>query len=145
MNNVTMVKNAVLAVLAGIGSFLANQFGGMDAIMQLLIGLMVADYITGVALAAIWKKSNKSESGTLSSVAGFKGLTKKGAILLIVWISATLDAVTGAAYIRSAACLFFIGNEGLSLLENVGLMGVPYPTFLKKMLEALREKGECGE
>ena len=138
------VKNGVLAALAAAGSWIANALGGWDASMQVLVALMVADYLTGVLVAAVWHKSNKSSSGTLNSVAGFKGILKKCAILLLVWIGVLLDNATGANYIRTAVVLFFIGNEGISLLENLGLMGVPYPTFLKKALEALHDQGDKG-
>ena len=138
------IKNGVLAAFAFIGSFVANALGGWDAGMALLVALMVADYITGVLVAAVWQRSNKSATGALDSKAGFKGLLKKGMILLLVWIGVLLDAATGANYIRTAVVLFFIGNEGISLLENLGLMGVPYPTFLKKALEALHDQGDKG-
>lgn len=141
----TMIKNGVLAGLATFGSFLANALGGWDAAMQVLVALMVADYITGVLVAAVWHKSSKSSSGTLNSVAGFKGILKKCAILALVWIGVLLDNATGANYIRTAVVLFFIGNEGISLLENLGLMGVPYPEFLKRALEALHDKGNKGD
>ena len=139
------IKNGVLAAFAFIGSFVANALGGWDAAMQVLVALMMADYITGVLVAAVWHKSSKSSSGTLNSVAGFKGILKKCAILALVWIGVLLDNATGANYIRTAVVLFFIGNEGISLLENLGLMGVPYPEFLKKALEALHEKGNKGD
>ena len=139
------IKNGVLAALAAVGTFVAHALGGWDAAMQVLVALMAADYITGVLVAAVWKRSNKSESGTLDSKAGFKGLLKKGMILLLVWLGVLLDNALGAAYVRTAVVLFFIGNEGLSLLENLGLMGVPFPEFLKKALEALREQGNAGE
>lgn len=145
MENVSDIKNGVLAVLAAIGSFIANTLGGWDAAMILLVAMMAADYLSGVLLAAIWHKSNKSESGTLSSVAGFKGLVKKVAILLMVWIAVLLDRALSTNYVRMMVILFFIGNEGISLLENLGLMGVPFPDFLMKMLEALRDEGDKGE
>ena len=138
------VKNGVLAALAAVGSWIANSLGGWDASMQVLVALMVADYLTGVLVAAVWHKSSKSSSGTLNSVAGFKGILKKCAILLLVWIGVLLDNATGANYIRMAVILFFIGNEGISLLENLGLMGVPFPAFLKRALEALRDQGDKG-
>lgn len=138
------VKNGVLAALAAAGSWIANYMGGWDASMQVLVALMVADYLTGVLVAAVWHKSSKSSSGTLNSVAGFKGILKKCAILLLVWIGVLLDNATGANYIRTAVVLFFIGNEGISLLENLGLMGVPFPAFLQRALEALRDKGDKG-
>ena len=139
------VKNGVLAALAAAGSWIANSMGGWDASMQVLVALMVADYLTGVLVAAVWHKSSKSSSGTLNSVAGFKGILKKCMILLLVWIGVLLDDATGANYIRMAVILFFIGNEGISLLENLGLMGVPFPAFLRLALEALRDQGDKGK
>ncbi len=138
------IKNCVLAAIAAVGTFIANALGGWDAAMKLLVAMMAVDYITGWLVAAVWKRSPKSASGALNSNAGFKGLCKKGAILLVVWIGTMLDSTYGGAYIRTAVILFFIGNEGLSVLENLGLMGVPYPKFLNKMLEALQEQGDKG-
>jgi len=142
MNDFIQNKSGILAGIAAVGSMAANQLGGWDAALGLLIGMMAADYLTGILVAAFWQKSNKSESGSLSSKAGFRGLCKKGVILLAVWIGTLLDSATGATYIRTAIVLFYIGNEGISLIENFGLMGVPYPPAMKKALEALREKGE---
>ncbi len=139
------IKNGVLAALSAVGAFVAHGLGGWDTAMQVLVALMAADYLTGVLVAAVWQRSNKSATGALDSKAGFKGLCKKGAILLLVWIGVLLDSAIGAEYIRTAVILFFIGNEGLSLLENLGLMGVPFPVFLKRALEALREQGDRGE
>ena len=139
------IKNGILVVFSVIGSFAANFLGGWDASLQVLIALMVTDYITGVLVAAVWHKSSKSSSGTLNSVAGFKGILKKCMILLLVWIGVLLDDATGANYIRMAVILFFIGNEGISLLENLGLMGVPFPAFLRRALEALRDHGDKGK
>lgn len=143
--NAVHIKNGVLAALAAVGTFVAHALGGWDAAMQILVALMAADYLTGVLVAAVWKRSNKSETGALDSKAGFKGLLKKGMILLLVWLGVLLDKAMGASYIRTAVVLFFVGNEGLSLLENLGLMGVPFPAFLKAALEALRDKGDAGE
>lgn len=136
------LKNWVLGAAAAAGSAAVNALGGWDMSLQALIGMMAADWITGWLVAAVWKRSNKSAGGALDSRAGWKGLCRKGAVIALVWAAATLDAALGAAYVRTAVCIFFIGNEGLSLLENVGLMGVPYPKFLKNALEVLRDKGE---
>lgn len=141
----TQIKDAILAALAALGAFITNALGGWDAVLNLLVAMMATDYITGLVVAAVFKRSNKSESGTLDSKAGFRGLVKKCAILLLVYIAVLLDAAVGTHYVRSAVVLFFIGNEGLSLLENIGLMGVKYPAFLRNMLEALRDKGDGGE
>ena len=137
-------KNGVLAAIAAVGSWIANSLGGWDASMQVLVALMVADYLTGVLVAAVWQRSSKSETGALDSKAGFRGILKKCAILLLVWIGVLLDNATGVNYIRMAVVLFFVGNEGISLLENLGLMGVPFPAFLKRALEALRDQGDKG-
>lgn len=144
MENIAHIKNMVLGAVAVAGSFVANALGGWDAALKVLVAFMAADYITGVLVAALWQRSNKSETGALDSKAGFKGLCKKGMILLLVWLGVLLDNAMGAAYIRTAVVLFFIGNEGLSLLENLGLMGVPFPEALKNMLEAMQKKGDEG-
>ena len=145
MNHAISVKNALLAGLAAAGAFIVELLGGWDAMMGLLMGCMAADVVTGVLVAAIWKNSGKTEGGRLESRAGFKGLCRKGIILLMVWLGVLMDGALGTAYIRSAIILFFVGNEGLSLLENLGLMGVQYPQALKNALEVLRDKGDKGE
>ncbi|MBR3753451.1 MAG: phage holin family protein [Ruminiclostridium sp.] len=139
------LKNGILAVFAAVGSWIANALGGWDAAMVLLVAFMATDYVTGVLVAAVWHRSPKSQSGALDSKAGFKGLCKKGVILLLVWVGCLLDSALGTTYVRMAVILFFIGNEGLSLLENLGLMGVPYPEFLKRTLEALKDQGDHGK
>lgn len=139
------IKNTVLACFATAGAFISHSLGGWDASMKILVALMVADYITGVLVAAVWNKSPKSAGGALDSKAGFKGILKKCMILLLVWIGVLLDNATGANYIRTAVVLFFVGNEGISLLENLGLMGVPFPAFLRRALEALRDQGDKGK
>lgn len=141
----TEIKNSVLAALAAVGAAAANSLGGWDALLELLVALMAADYLTGMVVAAVFKRSSKSESGALDSRAGFLGLIRKCAVLVLVYIAVLLDAAADTHYIRSAVVLFFAGNEGLSLLENLGLMGVPYPRFMRDMLQALRDKGDGGE
>lgn len=143
--NAVRMKNLILAALAAVGTFVTHALGGWDEPMKLLVALMLADFFTGVAVAVFWKKSPKTESGAASSAIGFKGLLKKGAIVLVILIAVRLDNALGTTYVRLMAILFFMGNEGLSLLENLGLMGVPFPGFIKRMFEVLREKGDNGE
>lgn len=137
-------KNFVLAAVAAAGSVIAHALGGWDGALALLLAMMAADFVTGWLVAAVWKRSNKSTTGALDSRAGWKGLCRKGVVLVLVWVGVTLDNALGIGYVRTAVCLFFAGNEGLSLLENIGLMGVPFPKFLKNALEALRDKGDEG-
>jgi toxin secretion/phage lysis holin len=141
----THIKNTIFAIAATAGSFIAKQLGGWDGALRLLVACMAADYVTGMVVAGIFKKSGKSETGALDSRAGFKGLVKKCAILMLVWLGALIDTYLGSDYVRTAICLFFIANEGLSILENIGLMGVPYPEFLKKALEAMKKTADAGQ
>ena len=138
------IKGSVLATVSAVGAIVVENLGGWDARMKLLVAFMGMDILTGCLVAALWRRSNKSESGALNSRAGFKGLCRKCMILLMVWLGMLLDNALGATYVRNAVVLFFIGNEGLSLLENLGLMGVPFPDFLKKALEVLHDQGNKG-
>ena len=142
MNKEMIIKDSVLVALSVAGSFLARTLGGWDTALRTLIILMVIDYITGLLIAGVWQKSNKSQTGALESKAGFKGLIRKGLILLVVLIGVQLDAILGLqAFCRTAIILFFCGNEGLSIVENLGIMGVPLPDFVKEKFELLRQKG----
>ena len=142
--NAVQIKNVVLAVLATAGSAIAQALGGWDMALKVLICFMVLDYTTGWLVAAVWHKSGKSETGALSSNAGFKGLVKKCVMLALVWMGTLLDLATGSEFVRTAVCMFFIANEGLSILENTAVMGVPYPAFIKNMLDAMRQAADEG-
>lgn len=145
MERAVQVKNGVLAMLAVVGSAVSSAFGGWDGFLQILIAMMVCDYITGILVAGVWKRSGKTKNGALSSSVGFKGIVKKCMILMLVWLAVMMDNAMGVHVTRTAVCLFFIGNEGLSLLENIGLMGVPYPAFLRNALEQLKQRGDEGK
>lgn len=138
------IKNAVLTFLAAGGSWLSAQLGGWDTCLAVLMCMMAMDYLTGLLLAAVWKKSPNTETGGISSAASFKGLVRKLMVLALVWLGAMIDKAIGAEYVRNAVCMFFIANEGLSILENTALMGVPYPMFICRLLEALRAQGDEG-
>jgi len=106
-----------------------------------LIGVMAVDYATGLLVAAMGK-SPKTETGHLDSKAGFRGLLRKGVILLMVLLGALLDLALGtdAAMFRNMVIWFYIANEGISILENVALTDVPFPAWLKGALEQLRDR-----
>ena len=145
MSKALIIKDSVLVALSIAGSFIARALGGWDTALQTLIILMAVDYITGILIAAVWQRSNKSKTGALESRAGFKGLIRKGLILLVVLIGVQLDAIIGLqAFCRTAIVLFFCGNEGLSIVENLGIMGLPLPDFIKSKFEQLRDKGNPG-
>ena len=144
MENITSLKIYVCTVLGAVGAFISWLFGGWSEDMLTLIILMISDYITGVIVAAFFKKSKKSENGSLSSVAGLRGLCKKGVMLLVVLIAHRLDISLGVEYIKSTAIIGFIANETISVTENIGLMGVPLPEVIKRALEVLKGKSEKG-
>lgn len=135
-------KNTLFALLSLAGAAVVELLGGWDGQLQTLLWCMLLDYGTGILLAGVFKRSAKSADGALDSRAGFKGLCKKGGELAAVLLAARLDETIGGEFSRTAVLLFFTANEGLSILENLGLMGVPYPAFLREALEVLREKGE---
>ena len=112
--------------------------------MTLLI-FMGIDYVTGLVVAGVFHASQKSSNGALESRAGFKGLCRKGATLLIVLVAHRLDLVIGTQYIRDAVVIAFSANEALSIIENVGLMGVPMPAVVTRAIEVLQKKGEDGK
>lgn len=145
MNNFTQLKNLVFAALAAAGAAVSQALGGWDISLKALVAFMAADYVTGILVAAVFRRSPKTRQGALSSRAGFIGLLKKCDILLLVLLAVMLDNLTGSSFIRAGVCLFFTANEGLSILENLGLMGVPYPRFLRDMLEAMRKTNDEGE
>ena len=135
--------NCKTAVIIGTaGSILSSLFGGWDASLQTLLIFMTIDLFTGgFLLPVVFKKSPKSETGTLESRAGWKGLCRKGMTLLFVLIAVRLDLMVGNSYLRDAVCIAFIANEALSIVENAGLMGMPLPEALKKAMAVLEKKG----
>ena len=134
------MKNLFSTFVGVIGSSIASLLGGWDMALQTLIIFMTIDYITGLMVAGIFNKSTKTKHGALESVAGWKGLCRKGVALLIVLIACRLDLLTGANLIRDAVVIAYCTNEAISIIENAGLMGVPIPTRLKKAIEALKSK-----
>lgn len=125
-----------------IGAFIASLYGGWTQGMTTLIIMMAVDYITGLLVAGIWHKSQKTEDGRLESRAGWKGLVRKGVTLLIVLVAARLDLVIGSTLIRDTAVIGFIANEGISIVENAGLMGVPMPVVVQNALEVLKRQAD---
>ena len=127
------IWKGVIKTMAGVGGAIAGAMGGWDNTLKVLIVMMAADYVSGMVVAAMGK-SQKTEYGGMSSKVGFEGLAKKGLMLLVVLVATMLDEAMGMAVCRDAACWFYIANEGLSLLENMDLAGVPFPEKIKELL-----------
>lgn len=136
-----MTKNILISIIGVIGSAIASAFGGWSTGLTTLVIFMAIDYITGLIVAGVFHKSTKTDSGTLESRAGFKGLCRKGAMLLIVLVACRLDLTLSTAYIKDAVIIAFMANEAISIIENAGLMGVPMNDTLKNAIDVLQKKG----
>ncbi|WP_333648069.1 phage holin family protein [Lacrimispora sp.] len=134
---------SILCTAAGVvGSFIASLFGGWDTGLGTLVLFMCIDFLSGLAVAGIFKRSTKTETGALESKAGFKGLCRKCMTLLFVLVAHRLDLSIGTSYIRDAVIIGFMANELISIVENAGLMGVPLPDILVRAIDILKKKAE---
>ena len=129
------MKEFISIISAGITTSLVYIFGGLDIALQCLLVAIVLDYITGLI------KSCKSAK--LNSKVGIKGLLKKVGILCLVALSVVIDKLTGnTGYVRTMIIYYLVANEGLSILENLGEIGIIVPEFLKNRLEQLKEENK---
>lgn len=131
--------NTIQLIFAGIGGWLGWFLGGCDGLLYALIAFVVVDYVTGVMCAVADKE--------LSSEVGFKGIAKKVLIFLLVGIANILDVqvIGSGSVLRTAVIFFYISNEGVSLLENAGHLGLPIPEKLKDILAQLHDRAESGK
>lgn len=129
------MKEYLCAILATVGYLFIYLLGGWDIALQCLLLAIVFDYISGIIKAFHTK--------TLSSKIGFQGILKKVGILLIVMLGVLVDRVTGnTGAVRTLVIYYFVANEGLSVLENLGQCGVPIPASIKKALKALNKENK---
>lgn len=119
---------------------IVNFLGGWDMWLAALLTVIVLDILTGI-LKAILMRSNKSESGGLSSVSMFRGGIKKIFILLMVALGTVLDSIISPdnVFIRIMIVSYYIANESLSILENIGACGLPLPNTLYQILDNLKK------
>ena len=131
--------NTIQLIFTAVGGWLGYFLGGCDGLLYALIAFVVIDYITGVMCAVIDKK--------LSSAVGFKGIFRKVLIFLLVGIVNIIDVqvIGTGAVLRTAVIFFYISNEGVSLLENAGYLGLPIPAKIKTVLEQLHDRAEKEE
>ena len=132
------IKPIVFGIIGAVGSAIANLFGGWTTDFATLLIFMGIDFITGLIVAGIFKKSKKTKNGALESNIGFKGLAKKVIVLFFVLIGARLDLLLGSDYIRTALIIAFICNETISITENAGLLGIPIPKPIADAIDILR-------
>ncbi|WAJ24843.1 phage holin family protein [Lacrimispora xylanolytica] len=136
------MKNIICTTTGLTGSIIASLFGGWDTGIATLILFMGIDFLSGLAVAGIFKNSSKTETGALESRAGWKGLCRKSMTLLFVLIAHRLDLSIGTNYIRDTVVIGFMANELISIVENAGLMGLPLPAVLSKAIDILNQKSE---
>ena len=131
--------NTIQFVFAGIGGWLGYFLGGCDGLLYALLAFVAADYFTGVMCGI----SDK----TLSSDVGFRGICRKVLIFILIGIANIMDiqVIGTGSVLRTAIIFFYISNEGVSLLENAGHLGLPIPENLKTVLEQLHERSEKGD
>lgn len=137
-----MMKSGICTAAGIVGSAIAALFGGWDEALVTLVIFMVIDYVSGLIVAGVFHASKKTESGTLESRAGWKGLCRKGVTLLFVLVAHRLDMAIGVDYIRNAVIIGFMANELISVVENAGLMGIPLPKVIQNAIDILTEKSE---
>jgi toxin secretion/phage lysis holin len=134
---------AIMMALGAVGSgVIAVLWGGWSKPMTVLCIMMALDYVSGLVVALVFRRSPKTKNGGLSSEEGLKGLLRKIFLILVVAAAYQVDSAIGTYFLRDAVALAFIANEAISLAENVGLMGIPIPKVLRKGIEVLKGKAE---
>lgn len=136
------IKMIVMTLIGGVVGGIVEMLGGWTESMTTLIIFMGVDFLMGLLIAAFWKKSNKSDTGTLSSWSAWRGLCRKGVSLLVILVAYRLDLTLGVSYIKTAVVIAFIANEGLSIIENLGIMGVSFPPVITNAIEILTKRAE---
>ena len=128
--------NTIQLIFAAVGGWLGYFLGGCDGLLIALVVFAVVDYVTGVMCAVADKE--------LSSEVGFKGICRKVLIFILVGIANILDVqvIGTGSVLRTAVIFFYLSNEGVSLLENAGHLGLPIPEKLKAVLEQLHDRAE---
>ncbi len=132
----------VIKYLSLCAGLVVGLYGGWTQGTRVLVVLMVIDYVMG-CMCALTGHSLKTQSGHFLTSVAFSGLLKKAVIMLVILVAVQVDKALGhgdGVMFRSAAEFFYIATEGLSIVENAGLLGVPIPRFLRQALEALREE-----
>ena len=133
------MKETICTLSGVVGAALSWAFGGWDAALMALMICISVDYISGSLVALVFHSSKKSETGAYNSAYGLKGLCKKCMMLLFVLVAVQVDLLLGSEYVRDAVCIGFCSNEILSIVENLGLAGVPLPQAVVKALEQLQK------
>lgn len=129
------MKNLINFITGTLFTGITYFLGGWDMALEILLWMIVLDYLTGVFKAIFNKK--------LNSEVGIKGVIKKVGYLIIVAVAVMLDRIIGdTGAIRNIVIFFFVANEGISLVENWVAMGLPMPKVIIDTLEQIKQKGD---
>lgn len=132
----------LMGVFSSLAAWMTARLGGLDKALQMMFLLMALDIVTGTAAAAL----GVSNGQRLLSRRMYEGVTRKLMMVVLVMLGHALDVMMGAEGISRAAVIgFYAANEGLSIIENAALLGVPFPKAVRAALEKLRADDEKGE
>ena len=140
-----MKKDMMCTILGILAASVVKLFGGWTPTLNIVLILMGIDLAAGFLVAAVFKKSPKSESGAASSSAMLKGICKKIMMIFLLAVAHQLDVALGVDYIMLAATYGFIANESLSIVENAGLMGIVKSDVIINAIEVLKGKSQKTE
>lgn len=138
------MREMFYTIVLSIGSAVSYFIGGVDTMFVVLCVFLLIDYVSGIIVASVFKKSTKTESGKLNSMVSFKGLCKKLFVVILVGVAHLLDIVLDTSFIRGGVVVAFISNETISIIENAGLMGIPIPAPLQKAIDILQDREVKG-
>lgn len=134
------MKNEYILSFGIVGSVIGGLLDFIGIPISILVAVMILDFISGLVVAIYFKNSPKTETGTLSSKIGYKGLCRKCLVLIYVAVGLLLDKLLNVHYIANAVCFGFIANEILSIIENTGLMGFKEPAMIINVIDILKKK-----
>ncbi|MFR1821925.1 MAG: holin family protein [Clostridium saudiense] len=133
------IVNGLQVIVTVLGAFVGGLIGGLDRLAYALVLFVAVDYITGIMAGIVEKR--------ISSEVGFKGIFRKVVIFILVSIAHIIDSkiLGNGSAIRTAVIFFYISNEGISILENAGRVGLPIPKKLIDILHQLNKEDDINE
>lgn len=134
------VKYVFCSFMGLVVTTIISALGGYDVMIETLLFFMVVDYLTGLYIAGVLHKSPKTKSGGLSSTKGYHGLVKKVMVLVLVAVMYRVDLLFNIDYLRNGSIIAFCFQEGISIIENAGLMGVAIPDVVKRGIDLLNKE-----
>ena len=130
-NKILNIIKTIIAIILGRVSML---LGGFDLMLSTMVGFMFTDYILGVYAAKV--------NNEVNSKIGYRGIARKIFMLVPIGLAYSLDVLLKTDMLRNTAIVFYIANDGISILENLGKAGVKIPKKLRDALVQLNDEAE---